>query len=209
MGDLWDLKFKILDKMNRKREAIDAAKDGLRNVPTESALLLDVAKAALDIGDLDTAQQHAEAAVAYLPSKAHELLADIWSRRGNVAKAEAEAKLSLKDANDPTPPLVQLATIEKSRGNLNAALDYDTRAVERENGRIPKSHEGLHVLRGDVLARVGRNSEAEQEFRTEIEHFPGSPNAYASLILLLASEQRVDEATKLVFDLIKTAPTPK
>ncbi|HJT18378.1 MAG TPA: sulfatase-like hydrolase/transferase, partial [Thermoanaerobaculia bacterium] len=143
MGDLWDLKFKILDKMDRKREAIDAAKEGLRNVPTESALLLDVSRAAMDIGDLDTAQQHAEAAVAYLPSKAHELLADIWSRRGNVAKAEAEAKLSLKDANDPEPPLVQLAMIEKTRGNLNAALDYVNRAVERENGRIPKSHEGL------------------------------------------------------------------
>ncbi|HEY6844069.1 MAG TPA: hypothetical protein VI391_07870, partial [Thermoanaerobaculia bacterium] len=124
-------------------------------------------------------------------------------------KAEEEAKLSLKNANDPTPPLMQLASIEKTRGNLNAALDYVNRAVEREGGRITKSHEGLHVLRGDVLARVGRNSEAEQEFRTEIQHFPDSANAYSSLIVLLASEQRVDEATKLVFDLIKNAPTPK
>ncbi|HUJ15219.1 MAG TPA: sulfatase-like hydrolase/transferase [Thermoanaerobaculia bacterium] len=208
MSDLWDLKFKILDKVGRKREAIDAAKEGLRQV-NEGALLLDVAKGALDIGDLDDAQKHAELAIASLPSKAHEILAYVWAKRGNIARAEEEAKLSLKNANDPTPPLMQLATIEKDRGNLQQALGYLDRAVQREGGDITKSHEGLHALRGDVLARLGRNAEAEKEFRTEIEHFPASTSAYSSLILLLGSEQRFDEGTKLVFDLIKAAPTAK
>ena len=206
MGDLWDLKFKILDRMGRKREAIAAAKDGLRAVPTESSLLLDVAKGSLDIGDLDTAQQHAELAVSTLPSKAHEILAHIYARRGDVNRAEAEAKLSLNNANDPTPPLMQLASIEKDRGNLSGALAYLDQAVQRENGHITKTHEGLHALRADVLARLGRSADAEREFRVEIEHFPQSPSAYASLILLLASEQRNGEATKLVFDLIKNDP---
>ena len=206
MSDLWDLKFKILDKMGRKREAIAAAKEGLRQSPSEGALLLDVAKGSLDIDDLDTAEQHAELAVVNLPSKAHEILAHVWARRGDVNRAEAEAKLSLKNSNDPTAPLMQLATIEKERGHLDRALDYLNQAVQRENGHITRTHEGLHALRGDILARLGRNADAEQEFRLEIEHFPGSANAYASLILLLASEQRLDEATKLVFDLIKASP---
>jgi arylsulfatase A-like enzyme len=206
MSDLWDLKFKILDKMGRKREAIAAAKEGLRRSPSEGALLLDVAKGALDIGDLDTAQQHAELAIVYLPSKAHEILAYIFARRGDVNRAEAEAKLSLTNSNDPTAPLMQLASIEKDRGNLDRSLDYLNQAVQRENGHITRTHEGLHALRADVLARLGRNAEAEQDFRVEIEHFPASANAYGSLILLLASEQRLDEATKLVFDLIKASP---
>src|SRR5205085_2687601 len=206
MSDLWDLKFKILDKMGRKREAIAAAKEGLRVVPSEGALLLDVAKGSLDVGDLDTAQQHAELAVVNLPSKAHEILAHVWYRRGDVNRAESEAKLSLKNANDPTPPLMQLASIEKGRDNLRAALAYLDQAEQRENGRSTRTHEGLHATRADVLARLGRNADAEQEFRVEIEHFPQSGSAYASLILLLASKQRLDDATKLVFELIKNDP---
>ena len=206
MGDLWDLKFKILDRMGRKKEAIDAAKEGLRNVPTEAALLLDVAKGSMDIGDLDTAQQHAELAIPTLPSKAHEMLAHIYARRGDVNRAEAEAKLSLQTSNDPAPPLMQLASIEKDRGNLDRALEYLNQAVQRENGNITRSHEGLHAMRGDILARLGRNAEAEQDFRVEIQHFPASSNAYGSLILLLASEQRLDEAKKQIFDLIQAAP---
>ncbi len=70
------------------------------------------------------------------------------------------------------------------------------------------SHQGLHLARGDVLARLGRNDEAEKDFRLEIAQFPKSAAAYSSLILLLATEQRIEEATKLVFDLIKAAPAP-
>ena len=49
-------------------------------------------------------------------------------------------------------------------------------------------------------------SQLRDLFRVEIEHFPQSGSAYASLILLLASEQRLDDATKLVFELIKNDP---
>jgi arylsulfatase A-like enzyme/predicted Zn-dependent protease len=206
MGDLWDLKFKILEKMGRERDAIEAAKDGLRNVPAEAALLLDVAKGSMQIGDLDAAQQHAELAVKTFASKAHEILAHVWARRGDQKRAEAEAKLSLETASDPTPPLMQLAEIEKQRGNLQGALSYLDRAVEKTR-RKPAPPENLHLARGDLLARLGRTAEAEQEFRYEIAHFPSSPNAYSSLILLLAANQRTHEATQLVFDVVKAAPS--
>jgi tetratricopeptide (TPR) repeat protein len=206
ISDLWDLKFKILEKMGREREAIQAAKEGLRRVPSEGQLLLDVAKGSLEVGDLDTAQKHAELAINNLPSKAHEILAHVWARRGDTKRAEVEAKLSLQTSNDPTAPLMQLAAFEKDRGNLDGALQYLTRAVARENGRITKNHEKLHLARGDVLARLGRNAEAEADFRLEIANFPKSADAYASLILLLATEQRLDEASKLVFELIQAAP---
>jgi len=208
MTDLWDLKFKILEKMGREREAVEAAKEGLRKVPTESALLLDVAKGALDIGDLDTAQKHAEIAAKIQPGKAHEILARVWAQRGDYQRAQEEAKLSLESSNDPTGPLIQLAEAAKQRGNLQAALEYLDRAGARETPRTAQSHQGLHLARGDVLARLGRNAEAERDFRLEIANFPKGIGAYSSLILLLAAEQRLDEATQLIYDVIKAAPAP-
>jgi arylsulfatase A-like enzyme/Flp pilus assembly protein TadD len=207
--DLWDLKFKILEKMGRGRDAVEAAKEGLRNVPTEIELLLDVASGALELGDLDTAEKHAAIAAKIQPAKAHEILARVFAQRGDHERARAEAKLALENSQDPTGPLMQLAQGEKQRGNLDAALAYLNRAVERETPRSAPSHQGLHLARGDVLALLGRNAEAEKDFRFEIAQFPKAPVAYSSLVLLLSAERRLDEATQLIFDLIKTAPTAR
>lgn len=205
--DLWDLKSKILTKMERPRDAVEAAKDGLRHVPGAIALLHDVSAGALAIDDLDTAQQHAELALKIEPGTAHATLAQIWLRRGNLDKAEAEAKLALQTAHDPTGALIQLANVEKDRGNLQAALAYIDNALAKSS-RKPVPPPGLHLARGDILARLARNAEAEREFRTEIANYPASPTAYSSLILLLSSTGRTDEATQLVYTLVKSAPGP-
>jgi arylsulfatase A-like enzyme len=205
--DLWDLKYKILGKLGRQKEAVEAAKDGLRNVPTALQLLYDVASGALAIGNLDEAQQHAELASKIEPGKAHDILSRIWLRRGNLERAEAEAKLSVETSHDPTSALIQLASAERERGNLVAALAYIDRAVEKASHK-PAPPQDLHLARGDILARLGRTAEAEEEFRSEIAHFPSSPNAYSSLILLLATNQRADEATPLVYEMVKASPAP-
>ena len=206
--DLWDLKCKILNKMGRQREAIQAAKEGLQNVPTAVQLLYDVANGALAIGDLDTAQQHAEIAEKIEPGEAHDILARVWARRGDDKRAEAEAKLALQTSHDPTSSLILLGNAEKLRGNLSGALAYLDRAADKAAHNEATPHPGLHLARGDVLARMGRNAEAEAEFRAEIAKFPSSPDAYSSLVMLLATEQRLDEATKLIYELIRVAPAP-
>ncbi|MGH7487814.1 MAG: hypothetical protein ACRD3J_17875, partial [Thermoanaerobaculia bacterium] len=66
---------------------------------------------------------------------------------------------------------------------------------------------GLSFLRGDLLARLGHNAEAEQALKQEIALSPGDARAYQSLIVLLVSEGRGDEATRLVYQLINGAPT--
>jgi tetratricopeptide (TPR) repeat protein len=65
----------------------------------------------------------------------------------------------------------------------------------------------LSFLRGDTLARLGRNDEAEQAFLNEIHLFPDEPQAYQSLILLYAKEGRPQKATGLLFSFEKAAPT--
>jgi arylsulfatase A-like enzyme len=205
--DLWDLKSKILFKMGDKKGSIEAAKEGLRHVPGAIALLFDVANLALTMGDLETARQHADIAVRIEPGEAHYILAQVWERRADMPKSEAEAKLAIDTMHDPAEALFMLSRIEKSRGNMPAALAYLDKAVAVAD-RSAAKHTGLHSARGDLLARLDRNEEAERELRTEIQLNPGVPEPYASLVMLLAVEHRLDEGTKLIFDVVKNAPQP-
>jgi arylsulfatase A-like enzyme/Tfp pilus assembly protein PilF len=205
--DLWDLKSKILFKMGDTKGSIEAAKEGLRHVPGAIALLFDVANLSLTAGDLDTAEKHAEIALKIEPGQAHDILAQVWKRRGNAAKAEEEAKLAVATAHDPTDALLMLSGIESLRGNVPAALAYLDKAIV-SNGRSTEKHPGLHAARGDLLARLDRNAEAEQELRLAIQTNPALPDAYASLVMLLAVQHRLDEATKVIFEMVKNAPQP-
>jgi len=207
--DLWDLKSKILTKLGRERESIEAAKEGLRRVPASVALLFDIANLALGMGDLDDAQQHAELALKMEPGEAHEILARVWSARGDMKRAEEEAKLALQTSHDPVNALMMLAELEKKRNNMDAALSYLDRAAERVRKKRPPRLAGLHFSRGDILARQGRDADAEREFRQEIASFPAVPDAYASLVILLATQRRLDEATKLIYDLIAASTDPR
>ncbi|MFL6247565.1 MAG: sulfatase-like hydrolase/transferase [Thermoanaerobaculia bacterium] len=206
--DLWDLKSKTLAKLGRTDEAIEAAKAGLRQQSTAVSLVAAVANLSIIKGDLEQAEQHAELLMKTEPGQAHELLARIHAERKDYAAAEKEARLAMSTGREPTTALMTLALIAKQRGQLDAALQHIDAAVasvaRKENRRVPN----LHFYRGDILARLGRNAEAEREFRQEITTYPTEPDAYASLLLLLASSGRIDEATRVVFDLIKASPRP-
>jgi arylsulfatase A-like enzyme/Tfp pilus assembly protein PilF len=204
--DVWHLKATVLAKMGRRAEAEETAKEGLRHAPGAVSLLFDVANFAFDAGDLKTAEQHADLAVKLEPGEAHQILARIALRRNDVPKAQAEAKAAIETSHDPVPMLMMLATIAKAKGDLTGALGYMDRAEERVSHRKPPQLADLHLNRGDVLARLGRNEEAEREFRSEIADFPKTSEAYASLIMLLATQRRLDEATRLVFDFVKAVP---
>jgi arylsulfatase A-like enzyme/Flp pilus assembly protein TadD len=204
--DLWDLKSKALGKMGRTDEAIAAAKEGLKRQPNTVALLAAVANLSILAGKLDDAEQHAELLLKAEPRQAHELLARIYAERKDYDRAEQEARLAMEGGRDPVNALMTLGLIAKQRGDLEGAMRHLDAAVasieSKRNKRVPN----LHLYRGDVLARLNRTAEAEREFRREIADAPTQPDAYASLILLLASSGRSDEATSVVFDLIKAAP---
>ena len=206
--DLWDLKSKVLTKLGRIEEAIEAAKSGLRHHPTAPSLALTVANLSISAGKLDDAEKHAELALKTDTANAHETLARIWMQRNDLDRAEREAKLALENAGDKATAWIALGLIEKQRGNLPRALEHLDAALEgirtKQHRRVPN----LHLYRGDVLARLGRAAEAEREFRAEIEAYPAEPDAYSNLILLLSEQGRLAEATQLVYDLVKAAPNP-
>jgi tetratricopeptide (TPR) repeat protein len=208
LSDMWDLKSKVLWDLGRHEESLQVAKDGLRANPHSSALLFDVADLALAQGDYDTARKHAEAGVTIEPGHAHETLGRVALQQKDWDRAERESKLALQTVVDAVPAYMTLGNAEKSRGNLTAALQYLNTAVQRLQDRNPPVMQELHLDRGDVLARLNRNGEAEADFRTEIHDFPADPRAYSSLVMLLATERRLDEATKLIFEAVQASPRP-
>jgi arylsulfatase A-like enzyme/Flp pilus assembly protein TadD len=203
--DLYDLRSKILMRMGRANDAIEAAKDGLRLSPNASHLAVDIADMLLDAGRLDEAQKHAELALRLDPGSAHEVLARIWIEKKDLAKAEKEANLALATAHDRISTMLTLARVQREQGKLELALKT---LNDADRGRKPGQQVvGLHFLRGDVYARMGMADEAERDFRAEMQKFPEEPLAYKNLVLLLVAQGRVPEATQVIRNLIERAPT--
>ncbi len=208
MLDIWALHSRALAKLDRREEAIEAAKQGLRVSPNTASLAVTVANLSLELGRLDDAEAHAKLVLKQTPHDAHEVLARVALRRKDFAKARAEANAAFDNDKNRPGNLLLLGQIAMEEGKLEEALrDYDQSASLRgSKGQPPLPR--LNFLRGDCLARMGRSDEAEEAFLTEIKSFPTDPQPYRNLILLYAVEGRNDAATQLIFSLEKAAPTP-
>jgi arylsulfatase A-like enzyme/Flp pilus assembly protein TadD len=204
--DLYDLKSKTMVRLGRIPEAVEVAKEGLRLAPTASHLALGVANNQLELGQLDSALQHAELAIKNDPSRAYDALARIWIEKKDLAKAEEAARKALEADRNRIQSLITIARVEREQGKLDSALQHLDRAMQLKKPR--EEIAGLRFIRGDVYARLGRAEEAEREFREEIRLFPDDPMPYKNLVLLLVAMGRVQEATQLIRQLVDTAPTP-
>src|SRR5205807_3775730 len=106
------------------------------------------------------------------------------------------------------PALVLLARVLVQEQKLDQALTVIDRAAARV------AQEGAHPVptiastRGDILARLGRDQEAEAAFREEIAKFPQTTDAYVRLALLLASEHRFNEIDPTLESMVKASPSP-
>ena len=208
MLDIWALHSRTLSKLDRREEAIDAAKEGLRVSPNTASLAVAVANLSLELGRLDDAEVHARLAVTQTPHDAHEVLAKVWLARKDFAKARVEANAAFNNDKSRPGALMLLGHIDLEEGKPEDALRYFDKALALLQSAHRKPLPQLNFFRGDALARVGRDDEAEQCFLTEIRLFPTDPQAYKNLILLYATEGKTHEATNLVFALEKAAPTP-
>ncbi len=208
MVDLWDLRSKVLTRLGRQAEAVAAAKEGLKLAPHASHLALTVANLALEAGDLEDAERHADLALEGEPSQAREILARIALERKDLALAGRYAREALEHDPQNLTAMMTVARVERDEGKLEAALarldEVGRLLAQRENRSITN----FHFLRGDVLARMGRAREAEREFREEIRLFPEGAQPYKNLIFLLAVEGRTREAAALINDLVESAPVP-
>ncbi|HXH38182.1 MAG TPA: sulfatase-like hydrolase/transferase [Thermoanaerobaculia bacterium] len=203
MLDIWALQSRALAKLDRREEAIEAAKQGLRVSPNTASLAVTVANLSLELGRLDDAEAHAKLILKQTPHDAHEVLARVALRRKDFAKARAEANAAFDNEKNRPGNLMLLGQIALEEGKLDDALRYfDQAAAIRPT--LPR----LNFFRGDTLARMGRAEEAETALQAEIRISPTDPQPYKNLILLYAVEGRNDAATQLIFALEKASPTP-
>ncbi len=118
--------------------------------------------------------------------EAHRSLAQGALARGDLARAEREARSALSERESDGAASLLLAEIDLKRNRPREALDRldPLRDRVRSSGGGPVPN--LEFLRGDALARLGRGGEAEAAFREEIRLFPQTTPAYQGLALVLA-----------------------
>jgi hypothetical protein len=68
---------------------------------------------------------------------------------------------------------------------------------------------GLSFIRGDALARLARNPQAEASLREEIERYPQNTRAYASLALVVALQGRASETPAILAAMQRARPGPE
>ncbi|HEU5162832.1 MAG TPA: sulfatase-like hydrolase/transferase [Thermoanaerobaculia bacterium] len=199
MVDLWYVRSKTLVRLGRAKEGIASAKEALRRNPAATHIAADLANTLLLEGELEDAQRHAELAVRTDPARAHAILGRVALARNDLVTAEAEAKQAVAAGGDAQAALFTLASVQQKKGDFSAVLA----TTERIEQPWPR---GIASMRGDALARLGRERDAEASFRAELAAFPDSREAARRLVLLLVAHGRNEEATKVIRDLAAAAP---
>ncbi len=210
MSDGWGALASAFHKIGRNPEALEALRRQDALQPGDPNILASFATEYLEMGDPAQAKLYAERSIAvHGPAEAHQVLATVYLTQKDYAAAEREALLAKGGYRSRRMPDVILAQVRKARGDLPGALEIlDSVQAERRNaGQGPISD--VSAYRGDILARMGRNSEAEAAFHDEMQYFPNNPKAWTGLAILYASEGRGPEAHATLEKMVESSPNPR
>ncbi|HEY3348472.1 MAG TPA: sulfatase-like hydrolase/transferase [Thermoanaerobaculia bacterium] len=212
MLDVWDMDSKALVQLGRPEEALAALKKTVDLAPeaARTPYLREVANLCLQLGKWDEALKHAEALRALGDPDAEDIAARGFLGKGDLAAAEPAARAAYEKGSGKTKVrgalvLGRLAVMRNDFASADkwsqeaAALSADDKTVQS----------GLHMLRGDVLARQGRAPEAEKEFLEEIRLYPDRTDARVSLAALYASAGRREDARRTLIALVVHEPSPE
>jgi tetratricopeptide (TPR) repeat protein len=137
---------------------------------------------------------------------AHNLLAQVALHEKDLPRAEKEARAALAARGSRLGPVVTLATILQVQGKPEEGLRLADQAMaEMSPGQ---KFPGLFLVRGDLLARLGRAGEAEEAFLREIRDFPGDTAGYTRLAVLYASAGRPDDAVIAIRTMVENQRSP-
>jgi len=209
MLDAWETLARLLRRSGRIPEAVAALERADRLAPGTPQIMLGLADLHRENRDFARARTLALAAGEAGAPGFREELAAIAISSGDFEAARKEAEAILAKTPSARGPRLVLARVELARGNLAAALALldSTQELDRAAGR--PSPFGLGSLRGDVLARLGREREAEASFQSEVTSYPENLDAWARLALLYASQGRAAELDALLSAMTEKVPTPQ
>jgi arylsulfatase A-like enzyme/Tfp pilus assembly protein PilF len=205
MVDAWNHLGESLEQLGRLDEALAAFEEAMRVSGGMAQVALPTSALLLRLGRFDEAQQHAELARKVSPSEAESMLAEIALARHQPAVAERAARAALAAGGNAMAPRLALAEVLVAEGRLEEALKETDQVLAELARRAPgQSFPKLWWVRGDVLARLQRDAEAEQAFLREIQSFPTDTHTYSSLAVLYASEGKPDAAIAVLRRLVES-----
>jgi arylsulfatase A-like enzyme/Flp pilus assembly protein TadD len=209
MLDVWEALARTLRRLGRPAEALEALSRVDRLSPATPQILLALSDVALEARDYRKARSYAEAARAAGSTNVHGELAAIALAEGRLDTARSEALASLALRKTSRTPLLLLARVQQQKGDLAGAMKYLDQALEPEKGSGQRALVNLQSTRGDVLARLGREKEAEQAFRAEVAEFPENFDAWSRLAFLYASQSRPEDFRRLLLEMTEHVPNAR
>ena len=208
MLDAWETLARTARRAGRPREALAALEAADKLSPATPQILLGLADLHRELKEYNKARALALAAGEAGAPGFHLVLASIALDQGDAATARTEARAALGDSRTARGPWVLLARADVLAGDLPAALADTDRALEAEKTWKQPPLVGLQAVRGDVLARMGREKEAQEAFQAEIRAFPENLDGWSKLALLHASAGRAAELRDTVVAMTERNPTP-
>jgi arylsulfatase A-like enzyme/Tfp pilus assembly protein PilF len=208
MIDAWETLGYTLIRLGRTREGIEAVDKALRMDPLRTTAHLALAKVYALEGKDGLALQHAQIASERDAAQGNETLAQLMADRGDLARAVAYARKSI--AADPQRIMSRfiLGVAAQQAGRYEEALGEFRRAEDAKRRQRRVVVKNLHANMADCLARLGREAEAEKEFRAELEAIPHSEEARVGLAMLYRSQGRDEEARTALAGVVTSLPRP-
>ncbi|MDA1184845.1 MAG: sulfatase-like hydrolase/transferase [Acidobacteria bacterium] len=205
----------LLSRAGRLDEAVGALRTAASAEPDDPYIPAALARVLMKAQRYDEAGDRVRLAVALAELHDARARCTAFEVAARVAlalddRAGAEAYAEAIEREDPGLPMAHFI-----RGRLRHADGmYEEALVEfQEAATVLAQHgralEELHWYLGDTLRRLDRYPEAEAHFRGELQAFPRSISAYASLATLYHASNRASSVEEALDALIDTAPTPE
>ena len=159
--DAWDYLALSQLGLGRPEEASATYLEALEHVPHSKRLSLRAASLLYELGRLDEASVFAQNALPHDPGATHALLAQIAYRRGDLGRAETEARAALSVVGDRRPGArLILADILVARGEPVQAADLLSQTLD-EGIRAESVYSKLAM----TYLRIGELDRAEEVLR--------------------------------------------
>lgn len=207
----WEQLGTALMGLGRPQEALEAYREQIRLSGGSSLAALNAAGALLRLGRLEEAEEHALLAAEDGYPQAHDLLAQTALRRDDLDAAEAWLGKALAGESGQPGPRITEAELLLRRGRPEESLERIGQVEEllAQAGEIDGSLiRGLHLVKGEALARLGEAEEAARAFAREIELYPHELAPYTRLAVLFALTDQGAASARVLQRMVEANPTP-
>lgn len=189
--------------LREHQQALTLAERWLRQSPDNARAAEIAALAAISLGEVDRAAAHIDTLMARDPNAA---LADLVEQARNLGEQTNEPLLAalsslVEHYPDQAPLWYARALHLQNQGQLEPALEACERALKRQ-----RNHQEALLLKGRLLADLGREDEARSHLAKLVKKFPDARRVRVQYARLLITTGRHQQARKQLETLAERFP---